>query len=72
MWCLDIAYKEHVVLVIFVYGNCADVQGTYGASFFHGGLFLGRRTRNRPNKNPSGLGNLRPNFILIKGTVAPV
>ncbi len=25
-----------------------------------GGLFLGRKTQNRPNKNPSGLGNLRP------------
>jgi hypothetical protein len=25
-----------------------------------GGLFLGRRTQNRPNKNPSSLGNLRP------------
>ncbi len=25
-----------------------------------GVLFLGRRTQNRPSKNPSGLGNLRP------------
>ncbi len=25
-----------------------------------GVLFLGRRTQNRPNKNPSGLGNLQP------------
>jgi hypothetical protein len=25
-----------------------------------GGLFLGRRTQNRPNKNPSGQGNLLP------------